>query len=201
LLDPVLWVKYMAIDNPLEAFEQQYMREEPDLPNKLAQLFGETGGKLAFPDGGLTLEVFMKLGRVLFDRSSTEERLTQMWNLLRKELEHLEKTKASIDDVVRGMQLATWYDNHERDDRKRIAWRRRSKLRLLFAQTLTVPNRSVWLDRVLWVDAFVLDLKKLVQLLNKLIEDFRVLFGLDSLAQFVHLLSFFRAHLAAPRNN
>jgi hypothetical protein len=38
---------------------------------------------------------------------------------LRKELEHLEKTKANIDDVVRAMQLATWYDNHERDDRKR----------------------------------------------------------------------------------
>lgn len=25
----------MAIDNPIDAFEQQYMQEEPTLPNKL----------------------------------------------------------------------------------------------------------------------------------------------------------------------
>lgn len=46
----------MAIDNPMEQFEQQYMQEEPTLPNKLARYMGEQGFKLAFPDGGLALE-------------------------------------------------------------------------------------------------------------------------------------------------
>ena len=74
----------MAIDDPREAFDQQYMSEEVDLPDKLAKFFGETGAKLAFPQGGFVLEAMQKAAQVLFDRASTEERIKQMWNLIKK---------------------------------------------------------------------------------------------------------------------
>jgi hypothetical protein len=109
----------MAIDDPLEAFDQQYMREEPDLPNKLAKFFGETGAKLAFPHGGFVLEAMQIAAHALFDRASTEERIKQMWDMTRKELERVERTKATVEDVARAIQLSVWYDHHERDDKKR----------------------------------------------------------------------------------
>jgi hypothetical protein len=47
----------VAIDNPKEAFEQQYMREEEKTPLELTVFTG----KLAFPNAALPLEIFSKV--------------------------------------------------------------------------------------------------------------------------------------------
>src|ERR1700690_199613 len=109
----------MAIDDPIDAFEQQYMKEEPELPTKLAKFVGDTGFKLALPDGGLALEILLKVGDALFDRASATERVKEMWELVKGEFRHVERTKASHDDLQKAIQLAIWYDRHERDDGKR----------------------------------------------------------------------------------
>ena len=109
----------MAIDNPIDAFEQQYMQKEPTLPTKLAKFVGDTGFKLAFPEGGLALEILLKVGDALFDRASATERVTVMWEMVKGEFSHVDRTKASHKDVQKAIQLAIWYDRHERDDVKR----------------------------------------------------------------------------------
>jgi len=109
----------MAIDDPLDAFEQQYMKDNQDLPNKLAKYAGDLGFKLAFPDGGLALEILLKIGDALFDKASAAERVEAMWELIKGEFRHVEATKASHDDVQKAIQLAIWYDRHERDNAKR----------------------------------------------------------------------------------
>jgi hypothetical protein len=48
---------FVAIDNPKEAFEQQYMREEEKTPLELTVFTG----KLAFPKAALPLEIFSKV--------------------------------------------------------------------------------------------------------------------------------------------
>jgi hypothetical protein len=60
-------------------------------------------------------------------------------------------------------------------------------------------NQSVRLDLVLWVNAFVLDFEELIQLLDKLIEGFWVLFALDARAEVVHFVSFLRGHRSASK--
>jgi hypothetical protein len=109
----------MGIDEPLDAFDQQYMQEEPGLPAKLAKFVGDTGLKLALPDGGLALEILLKVGDALFDKASATERVGAMWELVKGEFRNVEKTKASHEDVQKAIQLAIWYDRHERDDAKR----------------------------------------------------------------------------------
>lgn len=109
----------MGIDDPIEAFEQQYMQDETELPTKLAKFVGDTGLKLAFPDGGLALEILLKVGDALFDKASMAERVKVMWELVKSEFKHVETTKANHLDVQRAIQLAIWYDRHERDDKKR----------------------------------------------------------------------------------
>jgi hypothetical protein len=110
----------MAIDNPLEAFDQQHMQEDdPDLPTKIAKFVGSMGAKLAFPDGGLALEILLKVAGALFDKGSTKERVTKMWEMVKSEFEHVEITKADHEDVQRAIQLAFAYDWRERNDKKR----------------------------------------------------------------------------------
>jgi hypothetical protein len=109
----------MAIDNPIDAFEQQYMNEEPQLSRKLAKFMGDVGSKLAFPDGGLALDILMKVADALFDRDSAAQRVLAMWEMVKGEFTNVEKTKASHEDVQRAIQLAIWYDRHERNDQKR----------------------------------------------------------------------------------
>ena len=109
----------MAIDNPIDAFDRQYMKEESQLPSKLAKFASDTGIKLAMPDGGLALEILLKVNDALFDRASATERFTAMWELVKGEFNQVETTKASHEDVQKAIQLAIWYDRHERDDRKR----------------------------------------------------------------------------------
>jgi hypothetical protein len=108
----------MAIDDPMEALEQQYMKE-PELPTKLAKFAGGIGSKLAFPDGGLALDILLKVADALFDKISVAERTAAMWEMIKSEFKHVERTKASHDDVQRAIQLAIWYDRHEWDDQKR----------------------------------------------------------------------------------
>jgi hypothetical protein len=112
----------MAIDNPIDAFEQQYMQEEPTLPTKLAKVVGDTSFKLAFPEGGLALEILMKVGDALFDRASATERINVLWEMVKGEFSHVDTTKASHEDVQKAIQLAFWYDRHERDDAKRARY-------------------------------------------------------------------------------
>jgi hypothetical protein len=71
-------MKSMAIDNPIDTFDQQYMKEEPQLPAKLAKFASDTGLKFVMPDGGLALEILLKVNDALFDRASTTERFTAM---------------------------------------------------------------------------------------------------------------------------
>jgi hypothetical protein len=109
----------MAIDDPVEAFEQQYMKEEPTLPNKLAKYAAEAGFKLAIPDGGLAADILLKVVDALFDKPSGIERVNAFFELVSSEFKHVERTKASHEDVQKAIQLAIWYDRHERDDAKR----------------------------------------------------------------------------------
>jgi hypothetical protein len=109
----------MAIDNPLEAFDQQNMQDAPDLPNKIAKFVGSMGAKLILPDGGFALDILLKVLESLFDKDSTKERVTQMWELVKSEFEHVETTKADHGDVQRAIQLAFAYDWRERNDKKR----------------------------------------------------------------------------------
>jgi hypothetical protein len=109
----------MAIDDPIEKFDQQYMQEPTALPTKLAKFAGGIGAQLIFPDGGLALEILLKVAAALFDEVSTKERVIKMWDLLKSEFEHVETTKASHEDVQKAIQLAFVYDWRERDDKKR----------------------------------------------------------------------------------
>jgi hypothetical protein len=110
----------MAIDKPLDAFDQQSMKDDdPELPNKIAKIMGSMGAKLAFPGGGLALEILLKVAEVLFDRDSTKERVAKMWEMVKSEFEHVETTKADHGDVQRAIQLAIVYDSRERNDKKR----------------------------------------------------------------------------------
>jgi hypothetical protein len=109
----------MAIDNPRDAFRQQYMQEEPSLPNKLAKYAAEAGFKLAIPDGGLAAEILMKVVETLFDKTATVERVNAFFEMVCGEFDHIEKTKANHDDVQKAIQIAIWYDRHERDNAKR----------------------------------------------------------------------------------
>ncbi len=109
----------MAIDDPIEAFEQCYIKEEPTLPAKLARYAAESGFKLAIPDGGLAAEILLKVVDAFFDRPSAIERVNAFFELVSGEFKHVERTKASHEDVQKAIQLAIWYDRHERDDAKR----------------------------------------------------------------------------------
>ena len=104
----------MAIDNPKEKFEQQYMRE----PEKSLFDLAIFGGKLAFPKAALPLEIFQKV-RDRLTRASIDERLQTMWDTLVKEVEHVESTKADKEEMERAIHLVMWRAIEELDDRKR----------------------------------------------------------------------------------
>jgi hypothetical protein len=104
----------MAIDNPKEKFEQQYMQERQRSPFDLAIL----AGKLAFPKAALLLEIFQNV-RDRLTKPSIDERLQTMWNTLVKEVEHVESTKADKEEMERAIHLVMWQAIEELDDRKR----------------------------------------------------------------------------------
>jgi len=79
----------MSIDDPMDEFERQYSKEEPQLPDKLAKFVFDSGFNLALPDGGLALEILLKVGDVLFDRASATERFIAMWELIKGEFRHV----------------------------------------------------------------------------------------------------------------
>ena len=112
----------MPIDDPVGAFEQQYMKDEPTLPNTLAKFAADHGFSLALPDRGLALEILLRVIDSLFNKESGEERVRAMFELFKGEFQHVEKTKASHEDVQKAAQLAIWYDRHERDDVKRARY-------------------------------------------------------------------------------
>src|SRR4051812_17867658 len=105
----------MAIDDPKDAFEQQYMQDEQTLPLKLATF----AGKLGFPGGGLAAEILINVRDVLINSVSAKERLKALWELFRIEFSHIDSTKASHEDVQKAIQLSFLYDRVERDDKKR----------------------------------------------------------------------------------
>jgi hypothetical protein len=92
------------------------------VPNKLAKFAADHGFKLALPDGGLALEILLNVIDNLFNKESGHERVTAMFELFKEEFRHVEKTKASHEDVQRAAQLAIWYDHRERDDAKRARY-------------------------------------------------------------------------------
>jgi len=104
----------LAIDDPKDAFEQQYMQEEEKSPLGLAVFTG----KLAFPKAALPLEIFRKVAD-RFTRVSVEERLQAIWHMLVMETDHLESTKADVEDVQEAIQLAMRRDAEEFNDKKR----------------------------------------------------------------------------------
>jgi hypothetical protein len=104
----------VAIDNPKEAFEQQYMREEEKTPLEMTVLTG----KLAFPKAALPLEIFRKVAD-RFTKVSVEERLQAMWNFLVMETEHLESTRVSVEDAAQAAQMVMRRDAEEFNDAKR----------------------------------------------------------------------------------
>jgi hypothetical protein len=112
----------MAIDDPIDAYEQQYMKDEPELPGKLAKYAADFGFKLAIPDGGLASDILLKVIDALFDKPSGIERVNALFELVSGEFKNVEKTKASHEDVQKAIQLAIWYDRHERDDAKRARY-------------------------------------------------------------------------------
>jgi hypothetical protein len=108
----------MAIDNPMDAFEQQCLKEEPNLPNQLAKYAFDVG-KLALPDAGFAVEILMRVADTLFDKESGKERIRAFFTLVVDEFKHIEKTKVSHQDMQSAICKAVWYDRYEQDDRKR----------------------------------------------------------------------------------
>ena len=98
----------MPIDDPISAFEQQHMKDKAGLPNKLAKFAADHGFKLALPDGGLALEILLGVIDNLFNKQSGQERVRAMFELFKGEFQHIEKTKASHEDVQKAAQLAVW---------------------------------------------------------------------------------------------
>jgi hypothetical protein len=95
------------------------MNDEPPLPNKPAKYASDLGIKFAFPEGGLAVDILLKVLDNLFDRDSGIARVRELFEVVKGEFEHVETTKASHEDVRKSIQLAIWYDRHERDDAKR----------------------------------------------------------------------------------
>lgn len=104
----------MAIDNPLDAFEQEYMKDEERSPLALAVFLS----KLGFPAATLPLEIFKKVAE-RFTTISLEERFRESWHLLVAETKYIQETKADKDDIARAIQLALRHDLEQFDDKKR----------------------------------------------------------------------------------
>jgi hypothetical protein len=107
-------VHFMAIDNPKEAFDKQYMQDNERSPLGLSVF----AGKLAFPKAGVALEILRKVAE-RFTRPSVEERLHGTWNMLVTETDYLEATKASHEDVAEAIQIALRRDAEQFNDEKR----------------------------------------------------------------------------------
>jgi hypothetical protein len=108
----------MAIDNPMDAFERQYLKEEPALPNQLAKYAFDVG-KLALPNAGFAVEILMRVADALFDKESGKERGRAFFTLVVDEFKHIEETKVSHQDMQVAICKAVGYDRYEQDDRKR----------------------------------------------------------------------------------
>jgi hypothetical protein len=104
----------MAIDNPKEKFEQQYVQGQERSPFDLAIL----AGKFAFPKATPLLQIFQTV-RDKLTKASIDERLQAMWSTLVKEVEHVESTKADKEEMERAIHLVMWRAIEELDDRKR----------------------------------------------------------------------------------
>jgi ribosomal 50S subunit-associated protein YjgA (DUF615 family) len=111
----------MAIDDPRAAFEQQYLKEEEKSPVGIAAFTG----KLAFPKAAFLFEIFQRV-HDHFQKPSVAERISAMWQLLVAEVEHLESqiqdvnaSKVSPDDLQESLQLAIRHDAEEFNDKKR----------------------------------------------------------------------------------
>jgi hypothetical protein len=111
----------MAIDDPFDAFEQQYLGEESKLPKQIAKTFFEAG-KLALPDGGWALDILLKVGAVLFDTESGQGRISEFFLLVRDEFRRVGKTTVNPQEMQRAICKAIWYDRLEQDDAKRARY-------------------------------------------------------------------------------
>jgi hypothetical protein len=109
----------MKIDDPIGAFDQQYMQEEQDLPLKLVLSTAEIADKLGFPGTKLAAEILHKVADTLENPVSVKERVNAMWSLVCAEFKHVESTKASHEDVRTAIQIAFLHDKYEQDDRRR----------------------------------------------------------------------------------
>jgi hypothetical protein len=104
----------MAIDDPKSVFEQQYMQQGHTSPLGLTLL----AGKLALPKAGLPLEILQKIAERL-TRVSIEERLRATLDMLVMETDHLETSKADVEDIAEAVQVAMRRDAEEFNDKKR----------------------------------------------------------------------------------
>jgi hypothetical protein len=91
----------MAIDDPKAAFEKHYIKEKPPAANELALNIA----KLAFPKAALPLGIFQNIWKRL-EEPSIRERVEAMWDMLVMEVEHLESTKADVEDIQEAIQFA-----------------------------------------------------------------------------------------------
>jgi hypothetical protein len=111
----------MAIDDPKAAFEQQYLKEDERSSVGIAVFTG----KLAFPKVAFLFEIFNKV-HAHFQKPTVEERMRAMWQLLVEEVNHLESqiqdvnsSKVSPDDLQEALQLVIRHDAEEFNDKKR----------------------------------------------------------------------------------
>lgn len=104
----------VAIDDPKAKFEEQYLGEEENSPLGITIV----AGKIAFPKAALPLEIFKKVAD-RFSGPSMEERIRATWHMLVMEVDHLENTKASTDDLAEAMQFILRRDAEQFNDRKR----------------------------------------------------------------------------------
>ena len=104
----------MAIDDPRAKFREQYFADEEKSPLALSLFVG----KVAFPKAAIPLEIFGKVvGR--FTRPSVGERLKETYNMMVKEIEHVEATKVGVDDMAEAIQSILRRDAEEFNDKKR----------------------------------------------------------------------------------
>jgi hypothetical protein len=104
----------VPIDDPNAAFAEQYFKDQEQSQVGLAVFVG----RLALPKAALPLEVFQKVRERLLG-VTLKERVKAMWDRLVQEMEYLERTKVSTEDVEEAIQIALRRDAEEFNDRKR----------------------------------------------------------------------------------
>lgn len=103
----------MAIEDPKDAYKQQYLAEEQSALLDLSNYV-----KAGLPIAALPLEIFKRIADT-WNGTSTNQRIRALFELLVAEIGHIESTKADKQDIEEAVRLIFHRDNEQRNDKKR----------------------------------------------------------------------------------